>query len=121
MGKLRLKTLFERLRYRMFGISAICGGTGPDKEFPATDRFTRYLSWPTSGESTPVRLRLEMSRAVTRRREGSHVTPRHVQWLVVAFHDKSADCGSSVTAAFIDNRARYSGILAGLAAAETPR
>lgn len=38
------------------------------------------------------------------------MTPGHVQWLGVAFHEASDDCGSSVMDDFIERRALYSGI-----------
>lgn len=37
------------------------------------------------------------------------MTPVHVQWLVVEFHETRDDWGSSVMEDFIESRALYSG------------
>lgn len=78
MGNVSLKMLLERLSSLRFVRNEMFVGMGPESWLAATVRLTRFLRWPMSGERVPVRLRLEMSREMTWRRE-SQVTPDQVQ------------------------------------------
>lgn len=81
---------------------------GPEKEFEARERLSRWGRRWIEGGTVPERLRLERSTARTTWEMGSQVMKGQEQWWVEEFQELRKREGSEVMEAFRERRTWYS-------------